>query len=451
MGTGAQHPVHAGRRVVDALVDAVADLGVHHIFGVDGANIEDLYDALFATDRDVAGIVAKHEFAAATMADGYARTTGGLGVVAATSGGGAMNMVAGLAESYTSRVPVLALIGQPPTSLEGTGAFQDSSGKAGTIHAVRLFTEVSRYCARVDRPDDLADHLQQAVDAARRGGPAVLLLPKNIQQATVDGAVTFHPSPRRPGHDRIALARIRGLLAAARRTGKIVLIAGDQVARDGARDPLRDLAAAVDAPVGVAPDAKDVYPVDQPGFCGVAGVMGHTELIEAVQHCALCLLIGTRMPATARTGLDTAVAGVPVASVGAEPPYVPAVHATSLDLRQALAALAGMFPPHYTADTHADADAHREVTRPQTSTPTGPGVRYRDAVEAIAAMMPTGSAVFADAGNTGAAVVHHLPVTRGGRFVVALGMGGMDYSFGAAIGAAFARGSRARVPQLMGT
>ncbi len=438
MDTATGHPVQRGTRVVDAVVDAVADLGVRHIFGVDGANIEDLYDALFATDRRVQGVVAKHEFAAATMADGYARTTGGLGVVAATSGGGAMNLVAGLAESYTSRVPVLALVGQPPTRLEGTGVFQDSSGKAGTIDAVWLFTEISRYCARVQSPDDLAGHLERAAAAAWSGGPAVLLLPKDIQQSAVGGAVTFRPPPRRSGHDLVGLARILDLLAAARRTGKIVLIAGDQVARDDARQQLDAFAAAVDAAVGVAPDAKDVYAADQHGFCGVAGTMGHTELIEAVRHSALCLLVGTRLPATARAGLDAAAAAVPVASLGAESPYLPTVHATSLDLREALTELAEVFSARRTR-----ADVTRGGSTPlQVPASVGPGMRYREAVETIAAMLPAGSDIFADAGNTGAAVVHHLPVSRGSRFVVALGMGGMGYSFGAAIGAGFARHRR---------
>ncbi|ETT25537.1 Acetolactate synthase [Rhodococcus rhodochrous ATCC 21198] len=435
MGTGTPRPDRGRRRVVDAVVDAVADLGVGHIFGVDGANIEDLYDALFATARRVHGVVAKHEFGAATMADGYARITGGLGVVAATSGGGAMNLVAGLAESYTSQVPVLALIGQPPTTLEGRGAFQDSSGQAGTIHAVRLFTEISRYCARVQHPGDLADHLQRAIAAAQTGGPAVLLLPKDIQQARVDDTFVVHVPPRRSGHDPGGPTRIRELLAAARRAGKIVLVAGDQVARDDARDQLRALAAAADAAVGVAPDAKDVYPADEPGFCGVAGSMGHPELVDAVRHSALCVLIGTRLPVTARTGLDAALSAVPVASIGAAPPYLPTVHATSLDLRQTLGELAAAAA----SGPAVDAAARKRWTPRRMPVSAGPGVRYREAVEAIAAMMPAGSDVFVDAGNTGAAVVHHLPVPRGGRFVVALGMGGMGYSFGAAIGAAFAR------------
>ena len=104
-----------------------------------------------------------------------------------------MNLVAGLAESYASRVPVLALVGQPPTALEGNGAFQDSSGRAGSIDAVRLFTEISRYCARVERPDEIAEHLTRAVSAARRGGPGVLLLPKDVQRGIV-GATPVYPA-----------------------------------------------------------------------------------------------------------------------------------------------------------------------------------------------------------------------------------------------------------------
>ena len=91
-------------------------------------------------------------------------------------------------------MPVLAFVGQPPTALEGNGAFQDSSGRAGSIDAVRLFAEISRYCARVERPEDIAEHLQRAVSAAAGGGPGVLLLPKDVQQAIRDPA-PVHPDP----------------------------------------------------------------------------------------------------------------------------------------------------------------------------------------------------------------------------------------------------------------
>lgn len=426
------------QRVVDYLVDAVAALGVHHIFGVDGANIEDLYDAIFDADVDMTGIVAKHEFSAATMADGYARSSSGLGVVAATSGGGAMNLVAGLAESYTSRVPILALIGQPPTALEGNGGFQDSSGRAGSINALRLFSEVSRYCARVERPDAIADHLDRAVRAALRGGPAVLLLPKDVQQAPCTLKTAFQRPVHQTVRDLVGIERVMREIATARQTGKVVIIAGDQVARNNARPQLGALASALDASVGVAPDAKDTYGSDKPGFCGVAGTMGNAELVDAVRHSSLCLLVGTRLPVTARGGLEDALSNTKVVSIGAEHPYVPSTHAISFDLGSALADLTAMFAT----------PGRREPANPVPLTTlrvpesTGPGLRYRDAVDAIAAMMPPGSDVFADAGNTGAAVVHHLPVRNGARFVVALGMGGMGYTFGAAIGSAFARSRR---------
>ncbi|WP_054815343.1 thiamine pyrophosphate-binding protein [Nocardia arizonensis] len=424
-------------RAVDYLVRAVATTGVRHIFGVDGANIEDLYDAIFDSPDGVAGVIAKHEFSAATMADGYARSTGGLGVVAATSGGGAMNLVAGLAESYASRVPVLALVGQAPTALEGRGAFQDSSGKAGTIDARRLFGAITRYCARVDDVGDLPGAVTDAIRAAHTGGPAVLLLPKDIQQASLDHAPVALTAATATRDDE-GIARVRAALVAARRTGKVVLIAGDQIARDDARDEFAALAAALDASVGVAPDAKDTYDNLGPGFRGVAGSMGHPDLIAAVRSAALCLLVGTPMPVTSRTGLDGPLADCRVASIGAVEPYIPSIHATSTDLAATLADLVAEFDgPTTEVERVAAPLGTLEVPAAQ-----GPGLRYREVVEAIEAALPAGTDVFADAGNTGAAVVHHLRVPPGGRFTVALGMGGMGYAFGAGIGSAFARGRR---------
>ncbi|WP_433625594.1 thiamine pyrophosphate-binding protein [Nocardia sp. CA-120079] len=423
-------------RVVDYLVRAVSTLGVRHIFGVDGANIEDLYDALFDAPYDVAGIVAKHEFSAATMADGYARSTGGLGVVAATSGGGAMNLVAGLAESFASRVPVLALVGQPPTAQEGNGAFQDSSGLAGTIDAARMFGEITQYCARVETAADLPDKLARAVAAARRGGPSVLLLPKDVQQSDIGDTPPFRPTSPTHRRDESGLARVRAALTAARQVGKIMIIVGDQIARDDARAELARLARALDASVGVAPDAKDTYDNADPAFCGVAGSMGHPELSAALRSAALCLIVGTPMPITARAGLDELLADRTVAHIGVAAPYLSAIHATSTDLARDLAELADEFTEGIEENHPYPPHALTPLRVPES---TGPGVRYRELVETIEALLPGGTDVFADAGNTGAAVVHHLRVPRGGRFVVALGMGGMGYAFGAAIGSAFAR------------
>ena len=124
--------------MVDHIVGYLAATGVEYIFGVDGANIEDLYDAAHFRD-DITAVLAKHEFSAATMADGYSRSGAGLGVVAATSGGGCLNTVAGLGEALASRVPVLALIGQAaddarrPRRLPGHQRPQRRAGRRGAV------------------------------------------------------------------------------------------------------------------------------------------------------------------------------------------------------------------------------------------------------------------------------------------------------------------------------
>src|SRR6187431_2485701 len=85
-----------------------------------------------------------------------------------------------------SRVPVLALIGQPPTSLDGRGAFQDTSGRNGALNGEALFSAVSVFCRRILTAEDIVSALPEAVAAAKGGGPAVLLLPKDIQQSILD-------------------------------------------------------------------------------------------------------------------------------------------------------------------------------------------------------------------------------------------------------------------------
>ena len=431
----------ARHRVVDHIVGYLAANGVDYIFGVDGANIEDLYDAAHYRP-DITAILAKHEFSAATMADGYSRSGAGLGVVAATSGGGCLNTVPGLGEALASRVPVLALIGQAPTSLDGRGAFQDTSGRNGALDGEALFSAVSVYCKRIRTPEDIITALPEAIAAAHTGGPAVLLLPKDIQQAIVDvvnGAAV-------PAGPRAALVGNPHPIARALRNvdGPVTIIAGEQVARDDARAELERLRSLLRARVACVPDAKDV--AGTPGLgsssaLGVTGVMGHPGVANAISASALCLVVGTRMTVTARAGLDDALRSARVYSIGAETPYLPCTHVHTQDLRGTLSLLTAALSGHGRPARVRVPDAvQRSELRPPGC--DGPGIRYRDALAALDRALPDGTDIVVDAGNIGASAIHHLPVRRGGRFVVALGMGGMGYSFGAGIGMAFGRGAK---------
>jgi acetolactate synthase I/II/III large subunit len=425
-------------RVVDHIVAHLAASGIDYFFGVDGANIEDLYDAAYFRD-DITAVLAKHEFSAATMADGYSRSGAGLGVVAATSGGGCLNTVPGLGEAFASRVPVLALIGQPPTTLDGRGSFQDTSGRNGALNAEALFAEVSVYCRRVLRPQDIVTALPEAIAAARTGGPAVLLLPKDIQQSQVaaNGGGVAQTTTQLGDPEAIAYALRRA-------DGPITIIAGEQVARDDARVELEQLRALLRARIATVPDAKDV--AGTPGMgsssaLGVAGVMGHPGVAAAIASSGLCLLVGTRMSVTSRAGLDDALAAVPVLSIGSAPPYVASAHVHTEDLRGSLSLLLAALSAGTVGVRVPDTVPHTELQPPPLR---GPGIRYREAMTALDAMLPDGTDVVVDAGNIGASAIHYLPVRRDGRFIVALGMGGMGYSFGAGVGVAFGRAMSAR-------
>ncbi|MCV7199777.1 thiamine pyrophosphate-binding protein [Mycobacterium angelicum] len=427
-------------RVVDYIVEQLAAIGIDHIFGVDGANIEDLYDAAHF-QSSITAILAKHEFSAATMADGYSRSGAGLGVVAATSGGGALNLVAGLGESLASRVPVLALVGQAPTSMDGRGSFQDTSGRNGSLDATAVFSAVSVACQRVLTPADIVFALPRAVAAARTGGPSVLLLPKDIQQGYVEvGGVTGLQEPRPIGNPQQIVQLLRGV------SGPVTIIAGEQVARDNARTELEVLRTVLRARVATVPDAKDV--AGTPGFgsssaLGVTGVMGHPGVVEAVATSAVCLVVGTRLAVTARSGLDEALESVATISIGSAPPHVRCAHVHTDDLRGSLRmlteALSGAGRP--TGVRVPDAVCRTELAAPPF---VGAGVRYRDAMAVLDGVLPDGTDIVVDAGNTGAAAIHYLPARRDGRFTVALGMGGMGYSFGAGIGMAFGRANSGR-------
>lgn len=427
-------PGNGNIRVVDWLALELCRHDVDFVFGVDGANIEDLYDAVHYMPG-IQAIVAKHEFSAGTMADGYARATSRMSVVATTSGGGAVNLIPALAESYASRVPVLAIVGQPPRPLEGNGAFQDGSGRAGSMDLQAVFRPVSGYCARVERPEEIAEALAHALAAMRDDLPAVLLIPKDVQQAHLTAVTPLQDQPERRPAVPAQLADFAQHLADT--PGRILVVAGPEVARHDARGELSDLVDRLDAFVAVSPDAKDAVDGEDPRLLGVIGVMGHPAVEKVLRHGVTCVCIGTTMPVMTRGGVD--FSETPVLSIGSVTPHIESRHLQTENLASTLARLAAVLP------ARADASDSETLYAPAYLEPpahSGGGVRYHDGMHVLDRVIPDDADIFVDAGNTGAAAVHYVGARRRGRYVVALGMGGMGYAFGAGIGSAFARGGR---------
>jgi acetolactate synthase-1/2/3 large subunit len=340
------------------------------------------------------------------------------------------------------QVPADAASAEEPAALAGRGAFQDSSGLAGSLDAHQLLSAVSHFCARVDDPAAITALLPAALEAAQAdvAGPAVLLLPKDIQQAPLKAPRPAGPAP--PGKAAEEAVRHRAAAALRPAVGRVLIIAGEGVASAGARRELSALAATLGAWVAVAPDAKDVYDNHDPRFIGVAGVMGSPTVADCARRAAACLVAGNRMPVMARGGLDQALAGKTVVCVNAEPPFITGERVVHVPghLRSELSALHALL-----AGRRRDCPPHPGPQPLPTPPPAGTGLALGDAVGAIAAALPQDAHVFVDPGNAGAAAIHLLPAPARGRFIVAVGMGGMGYTFGAGIGAAFATGQRTYV------
>ena len=175
--------------VAELVTKYMERLGIRHIFGMPGAHILPVYDALY--DSPIQTVLAKHEQGASFMAGGYARASGGIGACITTAGPGATNLVTGIANAYADRQPVLAITGETSTHIFGRGGLQESSGEGGSIDQIALFHGITRYNRIIERTDYLGNVLNRAsrILLADNPGPVLLSLPFNVQNEKVDAAV----------------------------------------------------------------------------------------------------------------------------------------------------------------------------------------------------------------------------------------------------------------------
>ncbi|NMO05228.1 thiamine pyrophosphate-binding protein [Gordonia sp. TBRC 11910] len=415
------------------------DRGMRTAFGVHGANVEDLYAA--AADVGTFTVVAKHEFAAGAMADGLARVTGAPSLVMTTSGGAAVNVLAALAESYDSRVPVLALIGSPPRAVTGRGGFQDMLSPPDTIDLMRALSGLTGYCTVLDRPDAGELAIKNAFATLDHGLPAAIVVPKDVQAQEVPES--FGPVPRPTSAPVVAatpeLDRLADQLAAERiRGGRICIWLGGEASRRRVGPIVERIANRLGAVVVTSPEGIDT--IEAAHSAGVTGVMGHPGAQRAITAADTCLAIGCRMTLTDRAGLDDALAASEVVYLGSQSPRYPQCAEVIVDdLPAALAVIDDRLRAHRLAvEVRSTPDRDYLVPPPVDGSDM---LTLRQIVETIDAELPDTAKVFVDAGNAGAAALHYLRPTSGQRVTVALGMGGMGYAIAAGIGVAIADGT----------
>ena len=276
----------------EMVIKALGDQGVDVVFGYPGGAVLPIYDALFMQNR-LRHVLVRHEQGAVHAAEGYARSTGKIGVVLVTSGPGATNAVTGLTDALMDSVPIVCLTGQVPTHLIGNDAFQEADT-----------TGITRPCTKhnylVKSVDDLAKTLHEAFYVARSGrpGPVVVDLPKDVLFATgayrapetVEDRKSYRPQTE-PDPARIAAAV--ELIAHAKRP---LFYAGGGIINSGppAVKLFRELVEMTGFPCTLTLMGLGAFPAADKRYLGLVGMHGTYESNLAMHDCDVMINVGAR-------------------------------------------------------------------------------------------------------------------------------------------------------------
>ncbi|MBS4007643.1 MAG: biosynthetic-type acetolactate synthase large subunit [Clostridium sp.] len=270
------------------VIEALKKENVEVIFGYPGGAVLNLYDQLY--DADIRHIMTRHEQAAVHAADGYARVTGRPGVVIATSGPGATNLVTGIATAYMDSVPLVLITGQVSSPLIGTDAFQEAD-----IFGITL--PITKHNYLVTEIADLPRVMKEAfyLAASGRRGPVLIDLPKDIQQA--EGEFRYPKIVQIPGYNPTYdghLGQINRAIKALARAKKPLLYAGGGVVSSGADEQLLELAERTETPVTTTLMGLSAFPGCHPLSLGMLGMHGTYWANIAVNEADLLIAIGAR-------------------------------------------------------------------------------------------------------------------------------------------------------------
>ena len=270
-------------------VKALEEEGVDTIFGYPGGTVTDLFDELYKTDS-INLILPRHEQALIHEAEGYAKSTGKVGVCLVTSGPGATNTITGLADAHYDSIPLVCFTGQVPLGLIGNDAFQE-------VDIVGMTRSITKYAVTVRNRAELGKIIKMAFYIARTGkpGPVLIDIPKDIQTAT--GPAEYPKNVDIRGYKPIngvhvgQLKKAYKLLKSAK---KPLILAGGGINIAHANKALQEFAEKENVPVVTTIMGKGAIPTTHPLYIGNCGMHGKYSANMAVSQCDVLFSIGTR-------------------------------------------------------------------------------------------------------------------------------------------------------------
>lgn len=419
------------------LVETLIEQGVDTVFGFPGGMVVDIYDSLFDRQDKIKHILTAHEEGAVHAADGYARSTGRTGVVIATSGPGATNLVTGIATAYLDSIPLVAITGNVSNAQIGRDSFQE-------IDITGITLPITKHNFFVHKVQNLADVVRKAFELARTGrpGPVLIDIPKDVQEAVFEykKKPVMTPLEELPACSDNDIQKAVQLIRESKRP---YIYFGGGAVRTSIGEDIVKLADKIDAVIGCSMMGLSEVPSDSPRFLGMQGMHGRYASSVALAKSDLIIAIGVRFSdrATGRTekfSLSAAKIHVDAdrAEIGKNIPVDLGICCDIRDFtRRLTAAVEQRKNPEWIKKVEG-------LKKKEAAAYEGLPFLPRDAISVISDNTDSDTRFVTDVGQHQCWAAQFLKFRNKRTWITSGGLGTMGFGLGAAIGSSIATGKR---------
>ena len=422
------------------LVEELIHQGVEVIFGYPGGSVLNIYDELYLASDRIKHVLAAHEQGAAHAADGYARASKKTGVVLATSGPGATNLVTGIANAYLDSVPMVAITGNVAVENLGKDSFQE-------VDIVGVTQPIVKHNYMVRDVKDLQKTIIEAFEIANSGrkGPVLIDIPKNVQidecEYVEDMKVPSVVKKYKSSNEE----RIRQVAEMLKEAKRPFIYAGGGVLSSGAEDEVLELSRRLDAPVGLSMMGMTAVPHSYPLNLGMCGMHGKYASIKAQSECDLMIGVGVRFSDRATGDLDeytkkcmTVHIDIDRAEIGKN--VNPDVSMWG-DVKEILKELLAVVPQYHHPEWVSQIEEYKNAEVLPKQKELGP----RPTIEEVSKHWGPDTVVATDVGQHQMWTMQYYHFEKPRTLLTSGGLGTMGYGLGAAIGGCIACGGRRTV------
>ena len=426
-------------------VEVLVEQGVDTLFGYPGGAVLNLYDELYKNSDRIRHVLTAHEQGASHAADGYARATGRTGVVLATSGPGATNLVTGIATAYMDSVPMVAFTGNVATTLLGKDSFQEAYIEGITM-------PITKHNYTVRRVEDLADTMRAAFRIAQSGrkGPVLVDIPKDITAASCEF------TPKAPELIRTVtryneedVKKAAQMIKASERP--IVYFGGGVRSAAGCQ-PLRDLLEKTGMPATYTLMAAGVLSYGEPHNLGLLGMHGCYAANKAIDEADLVIAVGTRFSDRVALNPDSFAKRAKIIQIDIDPSELGKNVDVDLSLTGDASYILQAILPYVEKTEHKLWMEQIRGWQKNDYKPVDSDTELKphQIIDEICNQAGPEAVYVTDVGQHQMWAAQYLHHTKSRGFLTSGGLGTMGFGYGAAIGAQMALGRDARVVMLTG-